>query len=151
MENSDSVFSLVYLSVAVIPFSEQDLSTLLAKSRAANSKLEVTGMLLFKDQNFLQVLEGEEENVLHLYQKIAKDARHTNPTVLFRDRSNQREFPDWSMGFYDLRSAATPSIPGFSNFLDTPLTSANFAATPHRAKTLLLLFKEENMLRAGTF
>src|SRR5579871_6416968 len=111
MTNPDTVFSLVYLSAAALQFSEQDLLTLLAKSRACNSKLDVSGMLLFKDQNFLQVLEGEEKTVLRLYQKIAQDPRHTGFTILYRGRSTRRDFPDWSMGFHDLRAVATRNIP----------------------------------------
>jgi Sensors of blue-light using FAD len=63
MNNSGEMFSVVYLSEASVPFSEKDLRELLTKSRENNSELGLTGMLLFKSGNFLQVLEGKKEKV----------------------------------------------------------------------------------------
>ncbi len=57
------MFFLVYVSSAVRPFSRVDLDDLLATSRANNARVGITGMLLYKDGNFMQVLEGDEEAV----------------------------------------------------------------------------------------
>jgi hypothetical protein len=139
------IFSLLYLSKSTIPFSKQDLRELLKKSRENNTKLEITGMLLFKGWNFLQVLEGHKETVMSLYEKIGRDSRHSQIIPLFQGTSSQRDFPDWSMGFHDLDSLDSLSIPGFSHFLHTPLTKSEFVDV-RRAKRLLLLFKEEKLL-----
>ena len=146
MADSQSLISLVYLSEAVIPFSAEDLIKFLTRTREANATLGVTGMLLFKARNFLQVLEGERDTVLALYKKIGKDPRHRALTTLSQTIITKRDFPDWSMGFHDLGSADLPNLPGFSAFLDTTLTAADFAADPGRGKKLLLLFKEEKLL-----
>jgi hypothetical protein len=148
MPPTTQVFSLVYLSSATISFSDLDLIELLKQSRKNNSKIGLTGMLLFKDGDFLQVLEGEEEKVRALYHRIGRDPRHGRLTVLFQGFSSKRDFPDWSMGYHNLNCPETAKIPGFSLFLDTPLTSAGLA-NPGRAKKLLLLFKEENWLRTA--
>ena len=68
---------LVYTSIAAREFSKEDHTELLKKSRAANELLGVTGMLLFSEGNFFQVLEGEPEVVDALYTKISRDPRHT--------------------------------------------------------------------------
>jgi Sensors of blue-light using FAD len=143
------VFSLVYLSSATVPFSEGDLLELLKQSRANNARLGISGMLLFQDGDFLQVLEGEEDKVRALYDKISLDPRHGRRTTLFQGWSGSRDFPDWSMGFHDLNSPDTAKIAGFTPFLDTRLTIASFSANPGRAKKLLLLFKEDNWLRTA--
>ena len=39
----------------------------------------ITGLLLFIDGGFLQMLEGEERAVRELYTRIAADRRHLNP------------------------------------------------------------------------
>jgi len=148
MEHSGALISLVYLSTAMVPFSKQDLLELLAKSRENNSKLGITGMLLFKNGNFLQVLEGEREKVRDLYHKIGRDPRHGKLIGLFEDSSTGPDFPDWSMGFHDLGSPQTMRIPGSNHLLDSSLTSADFASDPSRAKKLLLLFKEDKLLSA---
>jgi Sensors of blue-light using FAD len=145
MKNSGDIFSLLYLSEGSVPFSQADLRELLRKANENNWKLGITGLLLFKGENFLQVLEGEREKVLALYKKITQDPRHTRQVILYQGIAPQRDFPDWSMGFHDLNSPDAERIPGFSHFLNTPLTSAEFADA-NRAKRLLLLFKEERLL-----
>ncbi len=68
------MFFLVYVSSATRPFSGEDLRALLATCRKNNAELGVTGMLLYKDGNFMQVLEGDEEAVRGLYEKIPATA-----------------------------------------------------------------------------
>lgn len=145
MASSGDILSLIYLSASTVDFSHQDLRELLSKARENNSSLGVTGMLLFKGGTFLQVLEGQKEVVLALYNKISLDTRHTQITTVFQGVSPQREFPDWSMGFHDLNSPDTKNIPGFTHFLASSLTTADFGDAK-RAKRLLLLFKEEKLL-----
>ena len=135
------MFFLVYASSAVQPFSGSDLEELLATSRENNAKADITGMLLYKDGNFMQVLEGEEEAVRALYDKIAVDPRHRGEILLQQGFTEERQFPSWSMGFRDLLSPETRSIPGYSEFLNTSLTDQEFFEDPTRAQKLLLVFK----------
>jgi hypothetical protein len=141
MEGPKSLISLIYLSCEAVHFTEPDLQDLLGKARANNSNLGVTGMLLFKDGNFLQILEGETKTVLSLYEKIRQDRRHKNLTVLSQDAIKVRIFSDWSMGFHDLRSPEMTNRPDFGSFLDVSLAAADLSADPDRIKKLLLFFK----------
>lgn len=140
--------SLVYLSAATCPFSRQDFIELLTQARESNCALEITGMLLYKDGNFLQVLEGDAGKVQTLYEKIAADKRHTTLKILSHEACKQRDFPDWSMGFHDLGSGEVRPE-AFSHFLDSTLTTASFSSDPGRAKKLLLLFKEERLAKVA--
>jgi hypothetical protein len=54
----------------------------------------------------------------------------------------QRQFTDWSMAFQDLNLPKEQKLPGYSEFLNTPLTGAELASHPSRCEKLLLLFKE---------
>ena len=99
-------------------------------------------MLLYKDGNFMQVLEGDEDTVRALSTKIADDPRHRGLITLLQGPREERQFPDWSMGFCDLASAEVLSIPGYNEFLNTPLTREEFSADPSRSQRLLLTFKE---------
>jgi len=145
----NSIFSLVYISAASSPFTESQLFELLQKARAKNSALGVTGMLLCKDGKFLQVLEGEKPKVRQLFETIMRDPRHEGILTLQEGVSDHREFPDWSMGFRDLRSPEIGRTPGFSHFLKSSLTAADFAGDPSRAKKLLLLFKDKTKSAAS--
>ena len=70
------MFFLVYVSMAQEKMSKEDLLDILAQSREANAKAGITGMLLYKDGNFMQALEGEETAVRALYARICRDPRH---------------------------------------------------------------------------
>ncbi len=136
------MFFTIYASSATTPFSHSDLLNLLAKSRENNEKLGITGMLLYKEGNFMQVLEGEEAVVRSLHAKIERDPRHKGMSTLLWGTQEKRQFPDWSMGFRDLNRIDVQSVPGYSKFLNTPLTSAAFSSEPTRCQKLLQTFKE---------
>lgn len=134
---------LVYVSTATVPFSSSELRDLLAKSRDNNAMLDITGMLLYKDGNFMQVLEGEEGAVRALYAKITSDPRHKGNYMLLQGALEKRTFPDWSMGFRDLSAEDLQTLPGYTSFMNTPLTKEAFASDPTRCQKLLLTFKQQ--------
>ena len=76
------MFFLTYVSTATRPFSKADLSELMVKSHENNTRLDLTGMLLYTDGNFMQVLEGEEGDVRTLYEKISDDPRYKRAIVM---------------------------------------------------------------------
>jgi len=139
------MFSLAYVSVAAVPFSNPQLIELLEKSRVNNEALGVTGMLLYKDGRFLQAIEGDEDSVKSLMAKISADPRHRDIAILLQGAIARREFPDWSMGFANLNLPGVLSIPGYSNFLSTPLTREYFTENLPAAKELLFLFKKSRL------
>jgi hypothetical protein len=90
---------LVYVSSASPDLSEDDLQDILSCARATNRELDITGMLVYLDGYFLQVLEGRTECVRELYARIEADPHHTGAKVLIESDVAKRAFPDWSMGF----------------------------------------------------
>ncbi len=135
------MFFLIYVSSAVELFSQPELLSLLAKCHENNVSLGITGMLLYKDGNFMQILEGEEAEVRQLYSKIGNDPRHRGTIPLLEGHLEKRQFPVWSMGFRDLNSSdALPT--GYNEFLNTKLTDEEFSSDPTRAQKLLLSFKK---------
>ncbi len=135
------MFFLVYASSAVTPFTPPELIDLLAKSHKNNAELGISGMLLYKDGNFMQVLEGEEGVVRTLYDAIGRDPRHRGLLTLLQGPLAERQFPDWSMGFRDLKAADVLAMPGYSEFLNTPLTDPRFSSDQTRCQKLLTTFK----------
>ncbi len=135
------MFHLIYVSSAAYLFSNDELRALLETCRENNSRQDITGLLLYKEGNFMQVLEGDEELVQGLHAKISRDPRHNGLLTLLQGAVAEREFPDWSMGFRDLDSPEIRALPGYNDFLNIPLTSGEFLANPSRAQTLLRVFK----------
>jgi uncharacterized membrane protein (DUF373 family) len=111
---------LVYISQAVKPFSTDELMNLLRQCRQGNAANEITGVLLYFNECFVQVLEGKEEVVNKTLQKIKHDLRHHNLTELERSYIKKRHFPDWSMGFEEVDSAqlAGLNIEGLNHFFE---------------------------------
>jgi hypothetical protein len=140
------MITLLYVSSAVNAFSKDALIELLAKAREQNTRLGITGLLLYRDGNFMQALEGEEKTVRALADRISADPRHQGVIILYTAPIKERQFPDWAMGFYDLHSPEVRRIPGFSDFLNTPLTGKEFSSDPTRCQKLLLCFKRTTMV-----
>jgi hypothetical protein len=142
------MFSLTYVSSALMPFSPRELRELLESCVSNNRPRDVTGMLLYKDGNFMQVLEGEEKVVRAVHTIIAGDLRHRGVTTLLQGVTPGRQFPNWSMGFKDL-GADVDNPEGYNEFLNIPLTGTEFKSDPTKAQKLLLSFK--NNTSVGTF
>jgi len=142
-EESDDpgVFQLGYASAATHPFSDEELVELLAKSRASNAERDVSGLLLYHEGSFLQVLEGERSVVEAVFDKIGKDPRHTDKLLLFRREGVERCFDEWTMGFHQLKAGAGQVPSGLNRFLDTGATGLT-ADDGERIRDILLGFRE---------
>jgi hypothetical protein len=143
------VYLLAYVSVATIPFSESELIELLKKSREYNAARGITGLLLYNESNWLQLLEGSKEGVLALLDKIRSDPRHHGLIVVLQEEHSGREFPDWAMGFEKLDSSKPFRIPGYTDFHDLPLTSDQFLLNPAKSLQFLIYFK--NLVHDGDY
>ena len=135
------MFYLVYVSVAAGRVSKDELLDILEKSRTDNAKAGITGMLLYKDGNYMQVLEGEEDSVRELYARIRRDPRHLGIVTLVEGERADRCFGDWSMGFQDLSTPEARTVSGYSDFLNIPLTAEEFSKDPGQCERLLWAFK----------
>lgn len=132
---------LTYVSSARTLLDPAALRELLAQARANNARDEITGMLLYRDGNFMQTVEGAAEAVAGLHARLALDGRHTGMSVLLSGELERRRFEGWSMGFRDLGDGVAADTPGYSEFLRTPLTADAFGADPSASERLLLSFK----------
>jgi len=116
---------IVYVSVATKPFDDKELLQLLAKCRARNTERLISGQLIYSDGTFMQVLEGPEQEVDATYARIKKDTRHTNITLLERSTIDEKQFPDWSMGFKTLNREQLEGIQGYNYQFDEDVNGDN--------------------------
>jgi hypothetical protein len=91
--------NVTYISLSESPEPEQAMPGILESSRRNNPAQGITGALLLVQDMFLQVLEGPKSTVEATMERIAKDARHSDMTVLLSSSVDQRSFADWSMGW----------------------------------------------------
>ena len=138
---SQALYQLAYVSSATALFRTADLVSMLEQARELNARDDLTGLLLYRDGAFIQVLEGERERVHAAYERISADPRHTRVTTLIDAPAARREFPDWRMGFFALDDPAVLARPDVSGFLTEPLSHESFVKEPSRARRLLWMFK----------
>ncbi len=135
------LFHLIYVSSATVPFPETDLLALLERSRRNNVGVGITGLLLFRDGNFMQVLEGEEPAVRETHARILQDDRHRGAITLVKEAIAERTFADWSMGFRNLDSEDLRKTPGYSEFLNESWFGHKKNTDPRKAVQLLHFFR----------
>ncbi|AIV39213.1 MULTISPECIES: BLUF domain-containing protein [unclassified Curtobacterium] len=111
------MLSLIYSSVATRSLDDDDLAGLLAQSRRANAENDITGVLLFRNGYFLQLLEGPDQAVRAKMATIKHDDRHTKVTVLTEELIEERQFPEWTMG-YPAEDTDVEQAPGYRTTFD---------------------------------
>jgi len=79
--------------------NQDELLDILEVSRIKNEQHNLTGMLLYGEGVFIQVLEGEEQALLNTYSAIERDDRHYSIIKMTEGEITERNFPDWRMGF----------------------------------------------------
>ncbi|WP_065571788.1 BLUF domain-containing protein [Microbacterium oleivorans] len=102
---TDQLTFIAYASRATEPFDHARLVELLAESRANNERDGITGMLVYSDPDFIQILEGPDAAVRALLERIGRDPRHTDVRVLLEEQVSERKYSTWSMGY-------EPTTPG---------------------------------------
>lgn len=90
---------IIYVSKRNKSNSLDDLNQILQVAQANNQRHELTGLLAFNHQYFLQVLEGGRAEVSQLLGNLYADPRHSDLTVLEFDHIDRRVFGEWSMQF----------------------------------------------------
>ena len=99
---------IVYCSRSLLKGSRSDIEAqirqILATARTRNPAANLTGAMSFNESYFAQVLEGADDDLVPLYEKIRRDPRHTDLKILARELPTHRLFPAWSMAYVDTPS-----------------------------------------------
>ncbi|MEO3405897.1 BLUF domain-containing protein [Mucilaginibacter sp. CAU 1740] len=133
---------LIYLSTAVNLFNQDQLEELLKKSRANNAEKSVSGMLLYYDGSFIQVLEGNAADVDSVYDVIKADKRHKNLIKIAEGEHDERAFAAWSMGF---RRGTATEFAEFEAFTDPRKINELATNSDHPAFIMLKTFVRTNL------
>ena len=133
---------LIYLSTPAAAWTPQQLSELLTACRVNNQQRGLTGLLLYGPGHFLQLLEGEADQVHALYAHLHHDPRHRNLIKVADKPIEVRAFPDWLMAFHCLADEAP--VDGFHLLESLSLDQLALPA----ADTLLLSTVRKQLLAA---
>jgi hypothetical protein len=89
--------TLTYTSLARLDLRDDELSDIHQTARHLNALDGITGLLLFDGSRFLQIIEGAEEAIDNLVERLRMDPRHSAFEVRDERFVERRSFPDWSM------------------------------------------------------
>jgi uncharacterized membrane protein (DUF373 family) len=143
------MIQISYISSATAPMSNQDLLGLLQECRENNAESGVTGMLIYCNATFLQVLEGDEKVVDDLIDKIRKDPRHTNLQVLHRRTIERRQHSDWSMGFKRVSDKELRVVEGLRDFGKKDFNPDYLVQHSAAVQSLMNHFRKERVKTIG--
>ena len=92
-------YQVIYSSRAAEHLSMPDLESILVDAREGNKRRGITGALVFVEDTFLQILEGDRSAVQSLMSSISKDTRHSELHVIFEAEIDQPMFSAWKMAY----------------------------------------------------
>lgn len=96
-DDGSPIRRIIYVSAAAGTPTEEELENLLVVSRACNLRDGISGLLLYHDRTFMQILEGPPSAVAETYYRIKRNAGHYRIQELMNKDVDRRLFPDWSM------------------------------------------------------
>lgn len=134
---NESLIHLGYISKSVEPMNGRQLNEILRKSRQRNEKNSITGMLLYSQGSFLQILEGSPLSIHEIFSSIKSDLRHHSINVLFEENLSHRHFCNWAMGFCHLQSSEIARAPGMEHLLQRERLLSDFFIAQADPATLL--------------
>lgn len=143
-----SLIRLIYVSTACHEATTAELDAILASAVRHNEADGVTGMLVYADGGFMQVLEGEEEAVDATFRRVERDPRHTDVFVLERTPIPERSFGRWSMGLRRIGANDAVRNPAYASFFEGGFDARKIGARPGLALDMLTEFARGSALGA---
>ena len=89
------VYASQYHNLSVLEVVEG----IVEKAKRNNLKNKLTGVFVLGSGYFLQCLEGGRTAINKTFNRISRDSRHFNVTILTYKKSLERTFPFWTMAF----------------------------------------------------
>ena len=138
---AEQLKAAIYVSSAHRAMCEDEILAILRVSRQWNERLAITGLLLYREGNFLQVLEGPASSVDALLDRIERDSRHHGMIVLSHMNIAERQFSDWRMAFRAMTKKGAAEE-GYSPFVEADYADEE-SEQAQLAYRLLRRFKQD--------
>lgn len=118
-----SLRAIAYISEAAPEMPHDRLDAIVEDAARFNRVAGVTGVLLYDGARFLQYVEGPEDGIASVYERIVQASGHSSMTRLAGGSVPARYFPYWSMRWLpslqtELDQLAHSDWAGFARTLD---------------------------------
>lgn len=136
-EKTQNIRQLVYTSDAQYGLGKDAVESILCTSRRKNPANEITGILIFIDGVFIQVLEGSADVIMDLYATISDDSRHNNVRLLSDAYISDRDFGEWAMAYLETTTTEASKLVGLSGTISRTELLEQLNTDNSRLKSLL--------------
>jgi hypothetical protein len=140
------LYHILYISQAIRLITIEQLKSILVVSRKRNAAKDITGVLLYKEGKFMQILEGNRSDLNDIYSSILKDNRHKCIQLLSHGPIDQRNFPNWSMGLCYVNKCEFEDVPGFRDLDANEHFKFQLKSSNHPTMQLLKDFYDPDIL-----
>ena len=123
-ENGLQLKTLTYTSRSRLDLSAQDLVDIHESARHLNALDGITGLLAFDGTRFLQIVEGSEEAIDDLVERLRGDSRHSAIEIRDERFVDARSFPNWSMELVPVSAGYRQGRPEIASALPTAVAPA---------------------------
>jgi hypothetical protein len=145
----ETLINLVYVSRAADSFrSREQRHSLKQRAVDYNTRHSITGVLVYSQGVFLQLLEGPESAVNALFGDICVDERHAAIKVLTRSHISVRRYADWSMGVIDTDDTSNALVTAEARLLAVKELQARSKREPVTAVRYVEVFLDPALLSA---
>lgn len=146
-----TIRQVIYISKASDDFDATELKKL-AEVAARNNKLRgITGALLFIDNCFIQVIEGDKHSMSELLTKLKADPRHHELRIISDRLEASRHFPDWSMGLISTPEKEKTTVIGelhsIPEVTSTEKAGDTIMPMPHTVAMMQRLYETDSILQ----
>lgn len=132
---------LVYTSQATFEPNDEDLQNILTSSCRNNAEADITGILLFRSNRFIQFREGSPERIDALMTVLNDDPRHRDVRVLIEESAAHRRFTDWRMGYRKLGAGRPYGGAGIRDSFSDLTQETDYSILSRAATEFSLWFK----------
>ncbi len=129
--------SLIYVSRAEEHVDYTEILDILTHSWKYNHNSYISGMLLYDNRYFMQIIQGPIATIDKLYARISHDQRHTDIKLIGEELLHTRDCSGWGIGFYNQQEVAEALYNAFDIGHGDALYDVNYAD----AKSMLLALK----------
>ncbi|MCK8522202.1 BLUF domain-containing protein [Aquimarina sp. D1M17] len=92
-------YVISYVSTINPQVSDMNVTELMDHVKHRNTDLEITGILIYSEGNFFQVLEGEKDIIHSIFNKIKNDTRHYNIIKILDKEIEDHSFSKYHSSF----------------------------------------------------
>jgi len=98
MHKRTAIQTICYISNSS-KLKDEEIEDLLVESKTNNNRIGIGGVLIYTNETFFQILEGNKTDVDSLFEKIAIDKRHFNVFKIFEIETSIKKFDRFNSNY----------------------------------------------------